>query len=219
MKLSAVIPTINEGRTIGRVIDGLKTLGDIEIIVVDSDSTDDTKEIARLKGAKVINEKKKGYGVAYKRGLSEVTGDIIICMDGDGTYPTEIVKPLIELLEIDNVDFVSGERLTLRTSRNYTTLHYVGNTVLNKTISFLFKYELKDSQSGLWVFRKQIYDRMTNLSDGMSFSQDIKIEAIRLGKLIEVPINYGVRATKSNLRTWRDGLSNLFYIFVKRVNT
>ena len=58
MKLSAVIPTINEGRTIGHVIDGLKALGDIEIIVVDSDSTDNTKEIAQLKGAKVINEQK-----------------------------------------------------------------------------------------------------------------------------------------------------------------
>jgi len=219
MKVSAVIPTINEAKTIGQVIDALKTIDNIEIIVVDTDSTDKTKEIALSKGAKVINESRRGYGIAYKRGLKEVTGDIVVCMDGDGTYPPAIVKPLIDILIIDDVDFISGERLTLRTSRNYTTLHYVGNTILNKTISFLFKYELKDSQSGLWVFRREIYDKMKNLSDGMSFSQDMKIEAIRLGKLIEVPIKYGVRETKSNLRTWRDGLSNLFYIFIKRVNT
>lgn len=218
MKVSAVIPTINEAKTIGEVIDGLKNIGDLEIIVVDTNSIDQTREIALLKGAKVITESRKGYGVAYKRGLQEVTGDIVVCLDGDGTYPPAIVKPLIDILILDDVDFISGERLTLRTSRNYTTLHYVGNTILNRTISFLFKYELKDSQSGLWVFRKSIYDKMRKLSDGMSFSQDMKIEAIRLGKLIEIPINYGVRETKSNLRTWRDGLSNLFYIFIKRVN-
>jgi hypothetical protein len=59
---------------------------------------------------------------------------------------------------------------------------------------------------------------MRNLSDGMSFSQDIKIEAIRLGKFIEIPIKYGVRITKPKLKTWRDGFHNLFYIFIKRVS-
>lgn len=213
-----VIPTINEERTIGNVIDGLNTLGDVEVIVVDTSSTDSTREIASEKGAKVIAQPKRGYGVAYKTGLDHVTGEIVVCLDGDGTYPTDIVAPLVQILQMDEVDFISCDRITLRTAKNYTTLHYVGNSVLTKTIGLLFKVSLKDSQSGMWIFRAPLYKGMKSLSDGMSFSQDIKIEAIKLGKFIEVPIRYGVRITKPKLKTWRDGFSNLFYVFIKRVS-
>ena len=219
MKISAVIPTINEERTIGDVIDGLMKLGDVEVIVVETSSSDRTREIAAEKGARVIPQPKRGYGVAYKTGLDQVTGEIVVCLDGDGTYPTDIVGPLIQILHMDEVDFISCDRITLRTAKNYTTLHFVGNSVLTKAIGLLFKVSLKDSQSGMWVFRAPLYREMKNLSDGMSFSQDIKIEAIKLGKFIEVPIKYGVRITKPKLKTWRDGFSNLFYVFIKRVSS
>ena len=99
MNVTAVIPTINEEGTIGSVIDGLlKSVEGIEIIVVDTDSTDRTKEIAAEKGAIVINESRRGYGIAYKTGLSHAKGDLIVCMDGDNTYPTDIVKPLLEII-------------------------------------------------------------------------------------------------------------------------
>ncbi|MCL4307389.1 MAG: glycosyltransferase family 2 protein [Candidatus Thermoplasmatota archaeon] len=218
MKISAVIPTINEEHTIGEVIDGLRKLGDVEIIVVDTNSTDRTREIAREKGALVIEEPRRGYGRAYKTGLDKITGDVVVCMDGDGTYPTNVVGPLIDLLIYDEVDFISCDRITLRTSKSYTTLHFVGNSILTRSIGLLFKTSLKDSQSGMWVFRSGLYRQMRNLSNGMSFSQDIKIEAIRLGQFIEVPIRYGIRITKPKLKTWHDGFSNLFYVFVKRVN-
>ncbi|WP_393971533.1 glycosyltransferase family 2 protein [Oxyplasma meridianum] len=218
-KLSAVIPTINEESTIGEIIDDLKNSGVLEIIIVDTNSTDRTREIARERGAKVIDQPKKGYGRAYKTGLKEVTGDIIICMDGDGTYPTNMVRPFVEILVYDKVDFISGDRMKLRTDKNYTTLHYVGNSILNRVAGLLFKISINDSQSGMWVFRSELYKMMGKLSDKMSFSEDIKIEAIRLGTFIEIPIRYGVRITKPKLKTWRDGFSNLFNLFVKRVNT
>lgn len=219
MKVSAVIPTINEERTIGLVIDGLRQMQhEVEVIVVDTNSSDRTREIAEEKGAIVINQPERGYGVAYKTGLDKMTGDIAVCLDGDGTYPTDVIPPLIQILEMDEVDFISCDRITLRTAKNYTTLHFVGNSVLTRTIGLLFKVNLKDSQSGMWVFRAPIYRDMKSLSDGMSFSQDIKIEAIKLGKFIEIPIKYGVRITKPKLKTWRDGFSNLFYVFIKRVS-
>ncbi len=108
--------------------------------------------------------------------------------------------------------------MALRTQHNYTSLHYIGNSILNFTMRLLFKITLNDSQSGMWIFRSGLYRQMRNLSNGMSFSQDIKIEAIRLGQFIEVPIRYGIRITKPKLKTWHDGFSNLFYVFVKRVN-
>lgn len=218
-KLSAVIPTINEEKTIGGIIDELRNSGVSEIIIVDTNSTDRTRDIAREKGARIIEQPERGYGRAYKTGLNEVTGDIIICMDGDGTYPTNMVRPFVEILVYDQVDFISGDRMKFRTDKNYTTLHYVGNSILNKVAGLLFKVSMNDSQSGMWVFRSDLYRMMGNLSNKMSFSEDIKIEAIRLGTFIEIPIRYGVRITKPKLKTWQDGFSNLFNLFVKRVNS
>lgn len=212
-----MIPTINEEKTIGLVIDSLNKINNIEIIVVDTNSTDDTCRIAEEKGAKVIAQPKRGYGLAYKTGLKEVSGDVIVCLDGDGTYPPEVVEPLVKIMEINEVDFISCDRMSLRTSLNYTTLHYVGNSILNATINIFFKVRMNDSQSGMWVFKKTLYESMGPLSDGMSFSQDIKIEAVRGGKFMEVPVKYGVRITKPKLKTWRDGFNNLFYLFIKRV--
>ncbi len=217
MRITAIIPTINEERTIGEVIDGLKKIDDVEIIIVDTASTDKTREIAENKGATIIKENSRGYGRAYKTGLENAHGDIIICLDGDGTYPTDIIKPLIDILIMDKVDFISCDRMTLRTEHNYTSLHYVGNSVLNLTLRVLFKMNLNDSQSGMWIFRSDFYKKMKSLSNGMSFSEDIKIEAIKTGKLIEIPVIYGMRITKPKLKTWHDGFQNLFHLFVKRV--
>ncbi|MCL4445252.1 MAG: glycosyltransferase family 2 protein [Candidatus Thermoplasmatota archaeon] len=214
-KISAVIPTMNEEKTIGSVIEGLKTLEDIEILVVDTNSKDRTKQIASSQGARVIDQPLRGYGLAYKTGLTQASGDIIVCMDGDGTYPTDIVTTLIDLLVKDDVDFISCDRMSLRNNENYTTLHFVGNSVLNITIRLFFKHSMKDSQSGMWIFRSDIYRKMGHLSDGMSFSQEIKIEAMKRGRFIEVPIRYGVRITKPKLKTWGDGISNLMNIFIK----
>ena len=218
MNVTAVIPTINEEGTIGSVIDGLlKSVEGIEIIVVDTDSTDRTKEIAAAKGAIVINESKRGYGTAYKTGLKRAKGDLIVCMDGDNTYPTDIVKPLLEIIWMDEVNFISCDRMALRTQHNYTSLHYIGNSILNFTMRLLFKITLNDSQSGMWIFYREFYEKMKNLSNGMSFSEDIKIDAVRLGKLIEIPIKYGIRISKPKLKTWNDGFMNLFHLFIKRI--
>ncbi len=218
MKVTAIIPTINEENTIGIVIDGLiRAVNGIEIIVVDTNSTDRTREIAEERGAIVIRENRKGYGIAYKTGLDHATGDLIVCMDGDNTYPTEIVKPLIDIIQLDEVDFISCDRMTLRSQHSYTSLHFIGNSVLNFTMRILFKINLNDSQSGMWVFYRKLYKDMKNLSNGMSFSEDIKIDAVRLGRLIEIPVKYGIRIGKPKLKTWHDGFRNLFHLLIKRI--
>ncbi|MEM0139422.1 MAG: glycosyltransferase family 2 protein [Ferroplasma sp.] len=218
MSVSAVIPTINEAGTIEAVITGLKKqIGEIEIIVVDTNSSDNTREIATKNGAIVISQPYRGYGRAYKTGLEKATGDIIVCMDGDGTYPVELAEPLIKLLQADGIDFISCDRMTLRTPHNYTMLHFVGNNILNLTMRILFQHNLSDSQSGMWIFYKSIYLKMKNLSNGMSFSEDIKIEALKNGKFIEIPIKYGTRISKPKLKTWEDGFRNLFHLIVKRI--
>jgi len=222
LKLSVVIPTINEEETIGQVIDSIPRgeFKDVEVIVVDTNSTDRTVEIAKERGAIVINEPRRGYGRAYKTGFSMCTGDIIATMDGDGTYPAEDLAKIAEVLLEKNADFVTCDRLTKLSPGVMSTTHRVGNWVLSATLRLLFGLKIKDSQSGMWVFKRNILPKLKLESDGMAFSEEIKIEcAIRGFNLVEVPINYRERRGKVKLNTWRDGISNLIYLFKKRFKT
>jgi len=87
LKISVILPTINEEKGIGPTIDSInqdyfkKNKWDLEVVIVDGDSKDKTQEIAKNKGAKVIIEKRKGYGRAYKTGIPKLTGDIIVTGD------------------------------------------------------------------------------------------------------------------------------------------
>ena len=115
MRLSIVIPTLNEAKCIGLVIDELRSNldgkgFDYEIMVVDGRSTDGTQDIAIAKGAVMVNEPRKGYGRAYKTGFERARGEIIATMDGDCTYPPDAIIPLMEMLERDDLEFITTDR-------------------------------------------------------------------------------------------------------------
>ncbi|MGE4274946.1 MAG: glycosyltransferase family 2 protein, partial [Candidatus Methanomethylophilaceae archaeon] len=101
--LSVVIPTMNEEESIGTVIDELdRALNDsgvdYEVIVVDTDSHDRTREIAAEKGARVLPEPRRGYGRAYKTGFQSASGDFVATLDADCSYPAEAVPGLLQIL-------------------------------------------------------------------------------------------------------------------------
>ena len=116
MKVSVVIPALNEEGIVGKTIksvpaDEIINAGyDLEIIVINNNSTDNTAQEAQEAGAKVILETNRGYGNAYKRGFKEADGDIIIMGDADGTYPLEQSMDFINYLVEDDCDFVIGSR-------------------------------------------------------------------------------------------------------------
>ncbi len=218
MKISVVIPTLNEEDSIGHVLDKIPRdpRYEWEIIIVDGDSKDRTREIAREKGAKVIVEKRKGYGRAYKTGFAAATGDIIVTLDGDDTYPAEKILELVDYLLVNNLDFISCERFTLMKKGAMSLTHKVGNKILTWTTRLLFGVKIKDSQSGMWVFRRSILKDLNLTSDGMPFSEEIKIEAWRKFRCQEVPIEYRERKGEVKLNTWKDGFNNLKFLFKKR---
>ncbi|MCD6370039.1 MAG: glycosyltransferase family 2 protein [Thermoplasmata archaeon] len=218
MKISVIIPTLNEEESIGLVLDKIPRdpRYEWEIIIVDGDSKDRTREIAEEKGAKVIVEKRKGYGRAYKTGFDAATGDIIVTMDGDDTYPAEKVVELVEHLLTNNLDFVSCERFSLMKKGAMSLTHKVGNKILTWSTRLLFGVKIKDSQSGMWVFRREILKDLKLTSDGMPFSEEIKIEAWRKFKCEEVPIEYRERKGEVKLNTWKDGFRNLIFLFKKK---
>ena len=220
-KLSVVIPTLNEELSIGKVLDSLeKNLKGIdkEILIVDGLSTDKTVEISKEKGARVLMEKRKGYGRAYKTGFKNAKGDIIATLDGDMTYPDEVIPELIVKLEKDGLDFITCDRLSRLDKSVMSKKHRLGNWILTKTGNVLFRIRLRDNQTGMWIFRRSILKLMTLTSDGMGFSEEIKIEAFRNKKIkaVEVAVPYRVRIGEIKLDSWGDGWGNLKFLFHKR---
>ena len=217
MKVSVVIPTINEESSIGSVIDEIPEELDAEVVVVDSNSKDRTVEIAQEKGAKIINENRLGYGRAYKTGFENATGDIIVTLDGDLTYPASKIKELVDMLENEKLDFITCDRLTKLEKGVMSLKHRFGNWVLTATAHILFGVKIKDSQSGMWIFRKSILNKLNLTSDEMAFSEEIKIEAWKKGfRCREIPIEYRIRKGEAKLMSWKHGIGNLLFLFRKR---
>ena len=100
--ISVIIPALNEEDGIEKTISSIpkKKLSELgyglEIIVVDGNSSDLTTQIATQMGARVVHEKRKGYGRAYKTGFSEAKGDILVTLDADATYPAELIPDYLE---------------------------------------------------------------------------------------------------------------------------
>jgi dolichol-phosphate hexosyltransferase len=216
-RISLVMPCYNEERGLPEVFRDLPTWVD-EVIVADNNSTDRTAAIAKEFGAMVVPEFKQGYGAAYKAGLRRATGDIIVTMDGDGTYPRNFIPILLDVMIDEGFDFITCDR-TGHKDKPSNWLRVFGNDVLNLFIQLLFWFRVRDSQSGMWVFRRGVLEHLSLTSDGMAFSEEIKLEAMSRKKIIrsiELPVYYKERHGVSKLRIWRDGFYNLFFLFRKR---
>lgn len=238
MRASLVVPTLNESESIGHVLKTFRRAAEEanrtlfataplewEVLVIDGASTDGTAAIATAEGARVIVERRKGYGRAYKTGFAAAQGEVIATADGDATYPVETIPALVRRLLDERIEFLTGDRMAFVSRDAMTTEHRVGNRVLNLTLGVLFhRYvaelpggALKDSQSGFWVFRREILDRVHLEDNGMPFSEELKIEAMLRGvRIVEVPIQYGERWGRPKLSSWRDGYRNLMFIVRKR---
>jgi hypothetical protein len=216
-KISLVIPCHNEERGIEKILSDRHDFID-EVIVVDNNSTDETTNVAKRLGAKVIFEKKIGYGNAYLAGFKYATGDIIVTMDGDDSYSIKEVPGLLKILLDENLDFISGCRFPLKKKRSMKRINRIGNFLLTLFFNILVLKNIKDSQSGMWVFKKKILSRIDLTSAGMPFSEEIKME-ILLNKKIrfkEINIFYRERTGQVKLKIWRDGLLNMLFLFKKR---
>lgn len=225
-KLSIIIPALNEEEGIGRVIDEipvkkLRELGyETEVLVIDNDSDDNTPYIARKKGATVIIQPIRGYGNAYKAGFANATGDIIATGDADLTYPFIALPKILKMMEKENWDFVNTNRLKYVNTKVMSKSHIFGNYILTMMSKILFNSPFVDSQSGMWIFKANIWRKLRVSSSGMQFSQELKIEAyIRGFSCGEIPIHYRSRAGKEKLNTIRDGYKNILHLFTKRINT
>lgn len=215
--ITVIIPCLNEEHGIEKILRSMPDFVD-ETIVVDNNSTDRTAEVARSLGAQVIREEVRGYGRSYKRGFANATSDLIITLDGDHSYPVDALSYLIEAFLHLEVDFLNASRFPVRNVNAMSIKHKFGNLLLSLAMSLLYFRWVRDSQSGMWVLRRSILNSMQLEADGMAFSEEIKIEALKNSHIRfgEIYIQYSSRLGEIKLNPWRDGLYNLFFLVKKR---
>ena len=218
--ISVIIPAYNEENSIGRVLNDLPQDKLKEIIVVNNASTDNTAEVARINGAKVVEESCRGYGAACLRGISEVSSsDIVVFVDGDySDYPEELdqlIKPITE----NRADFVLGSRMIYPESREalLPQARY-GNKLATFLIYIFFGYRFTD----LGPFRAIRFDslKQINMVDtDFGWTVEMQIKAVKNNlRIEEIPVHYRKRIGISKITgtvsgTFKAGVKIIYTIF------
>ena len=219
---------MNEEKGIGKTINSInkeyfnKKNWNLKIFIVDGNSKDKTRLIAKENGAEVIIEKRRGYGRAYKTGLSKLPGDIIVTGDADATYPFNSIHKYIQMLIDDNIDFITTDRFAELRHGSMSVKHRFGNLILAITLRILFWVNIRDSQSGMWIFRKETLKKIQPLNkfnNGMAFSEEIKIEMFKSHeiKAKEISSTLYPREGEVKLESFKDGWKNLKFLLKKRI--
>jgi len=221
IELSVILPCLNEEETIGESIrqarEAIARMGvTAEIIVIDSDSSDRSREISLREGATVINQPERGYGNAYLMGFGVARGKYVVMGDPDGTHDFREIGKLIEYLK-HGCDFVMGARFKGKIlPGSMPLLHrYVGNPVIYKIMRLFFKTRVSDINCGLRAITMEAYRRLNLRTGDWEFALEMVVKAAR-GKLkvAEVPITYYPRGGESKLRSFYAGWRNLRFILL-----
>lgn len=222
-KISVIIPCRDEEAALYSMLSKAPSYID-EIIVVDNNSKDNTAEVARTFKAKVVTEKRKmngvGYGYAHQSGMKHATGDIIIALDGDDTYPIEGIRDIVSYMEKSGADFVSCSRFPLADNKAISRTRQLGIKILNLQVSLLYGYQIKDILSGMWAIRSDAMSKIKPKKGDWNFSPEIKLSALMHPEVhfSEYHIAHAVRLnglSKQNI--WKTGMDHLFYIVGRRI--
>lgn len=210
-KIAILIPCYNEEITVAKVItDFKKELPDALIYVYNNNSTDNTLQIAYENGAIVKNEYRQGKGNVVRSMFRDIDADVYVLVDGDNTYPANMVHQLIKPILMETADMVVGDRISNGTykKQNKRLFHDFGNGMVKYTINRLFKTNLKDVMSGYRAFSRTFVKNIPILSKGFEVETEMTLHALDKRFIIkEIPIEYKDRPnkSKSKLNTFTDG--------------
>ncbi len=219
--VSVVMPTMNEEEgieeCIDRIIQGAAALGLPTEIVVSDSSSDRTPEIARERGARVIEPDRPGYGYAYRYAFARVRGEYVVMGDADTTYDFAELPRLFEPILDGEADMVMGSRLEGEILPGaMPPLHqYVGNPLLTKFLNVFYGAGVSDAHSGFRVFRADLLDELDLRTDGMEFASEMVMDASARGfRIAEVPITYHERKGEATLESFHDGWRHVRFMLM-----
>lgn len=221
--ISIILPCRNEGDAIQVCLDNVyetisDSMLDVEIIVVDNNSTDNSKLVAesnvsRFTNMRIVSESTIGYGAAYQKGFNVSTGEYIFMADADGTYDFRYIPIFLNKLK-EGYDFVIGNRFAVPLpTESMSILHRVGNLLLSFTTRVFFGLEITDIHCGERMITRKALHSISPTTLGMEFASEmiVKAKSSRL-KMTEISITYKPRLGKSKLRTFRDGLRHILFL-------
>jgi len=226
LDLSFVFPCLNEEKTLGHCIqqvsESLSKSGiNFEIVVADNGSSDRSKEIALSMGCRVVEITERGYGAALRGGIEAGQGEYVMFADSDSTYLYSDAAQLYKTAKEQQADMSIASRMTGRIEPGaMPPLHrWLGTPVLTQLINLLFNGHLSDCNSGFRCLRKAAFKSWGIRSNGMEFASELLIKALK-AKAIIVEISSGLRCGPpgrvAHLRTWRDGMRHLLFIFSEK---
>ena len=223
MKLTILMPCLNEAQTLGTCIDKARRWiarsgVDAEIVVADNGSTDGSQEIAVRLGARVVPVAQRGYGAALYAGARAARGEFIVMGDSDDSYDFLHLDAFVERLEAGD-DLVMGNRFAGGIAEGAMPWknRYLGNPVLSWIGRLLFDCPAGDFHCGLRGFRKAAFERMGLRTTGMEFASEMVIKATLMGmRISEVPttLSRDGRSRPPHLRPWRDGWRHLRFMLL-----
>ena len=225
LDVSIILPSKNEESTIEICLNKIKEVFKKEnikgeIIVSDS-STDRTSIIAKKLGARLISPSTEGYGSAYMAGFAAARGKYIIMGDADDTYDFNEMPKLLKPLKEDKTDLVLGSRIKGRIMPNSMPWHhkYIGNPSLSFILNLFFGADISDAHSGFRAITREALGRLDLHTTGMEFASEMLVQAVKKHlRIIEVPIHYYPRKTKSNLSSFSDGWRHLRFMLLYSPN-
>jgi glycosyltransferase involved in cell wall biosynthesis len=202
MKVTVSMITLNEERAVAKVIGDIRrVVPDAEIFLVDS-SKDRTAEIAAELGARVLKQfPPKGYGPAMDRAVRDASGDVVVTLDCDDTYPVEEIPHLVALIE-QGADIANTTRVARR-PKAMPFANFIANRVFALTARLLHGLKTTDVHSGMRAYRKSMIDAVQWDPNGPALPVDMIVIPHRMGyKVVDVPIDYRERIGTTTLQRW-----------------
>lgn len=222
-ELSIVMPCLNEAETVGVCVEKALTFlkeNNVkgEVIVANNNSIDDSADIARRAGSRVVDVKEKGYGAALHGGVISSVSKYVIIGDADDSYDFGNLMPLLEKLRSGS-DFVIGDRFKGEIEKGaMPPLHkYIGNPILSGLGKLFFRTKINDFHCGLRGFTIDAYHKVDMQSKGMEYASEMIVKAVMYGmRISEVPIKLSKdgRSGKPHLRSFRDGWRHLRFLLL-----
>ena len=220
--VSVVIPTLNEAGNIREALTTIKkeVTYPKEIIVVDGNSTDGTQEIVKDSNCKLIIEPRRGYGIALRTGIKNAKGNVIVMVDGDGTYEVRHINRLLDTMTKNNAEMVLATRM-YDPHKAMGMMNFVANKIMTFWFDLLFMQFLSDTQSGFRAISRPAFEKLEWKEDDMSFATEMLVGFAKKGfKMVEVPTVYRSRKYgKTKLRKIKSGVeifTTMFRGFMER---